>query len=85
MKTFKFIPKGICAREFEFEVEDTIVKSFKSVGGCPGNLLGINELMKDKDYKEIIEKFEHVKCGTKTTSCPEQITIALKEFYGESK
>ena len=32
--TYTYNPKGVCSRQFEFDVEDGIVKSVKIMGGC---------------------------------------------------
>ncbi|MDR2653933.1 MAG: TIGR03905 family TSCPD domain-containing protein [Mycoplasmataceae bacterium] len=81
---YSYKPQGVCSREFIFEIEGDKVLSFQSIGGCPGNLLGIASLLKGMNIDEIIAKFTNVKCGTKETSCPDQIAKALKS-YKESK
>lgn len=83
MSNFEFIPKGICAKKFEFSVEGNIVQGFKSQGGCPGNLLGLEAAIKDKTCEEIIAQFKNIKCGARETSCPMQISIALEEFCNQ--
>ena len=42
---FNYQPKGVCARQMTFEVEDGIVKSLQVQGGCHGNLQGISKLV----------------------------------------
>ena len=49
------------------------------IGGCNGNLKGIKSLITNMDIDEIIKKLENIKCGFKSTSCPDQIAKALKE------
>lgn len=63
-----------------FEIEDDIIKDIKVIGGCPGNLLGISNLIKGENINNVISKLEGIKCGFKSTSCPDQISIALKEY-----
>ena len=70
--------QGVCARAIEFDVQDGIVKSVHFIGGCPGNLIGISELVKDKPVDFVIEKLEGIRCGGKLTSCPDQFAKALK-------
>lgn len=72
--------QGVCARAIEFDVQDGIVKSVNFIGGCPGNLIGISELVKDKPIDYVIEKLEGIRCGGKFTSCPDQFAKALKAF-----
>ncbi|MDR2568512.1 MAG: TIGR03905 family TSCPD domain-containing protein [Mycoplasmataceae bacterium] len=82
---FVYKPQGVCAREFNFEIEGNKILNFVSIGGCPGNLLGISELLKEIDVDEAIKKLSGVKCGTKPTSCPDQIAKALIKFKAEQK
>lgn len=73
-------PKGVCSREFIFDIDGDIVKSLKVIGGCNGNLKGISSLIKDMKIEDIIAKLEGIKCGLKNTSCPDQISCALKNY-----
>ena len=46
MGKYSYTPKGVCSRQFNFEIEDGIIKSFEAIGGCNGNLKGIGCLLK---------------------------------------
>lgn len=74
-----YIPKGVCSRQINIEVEDGIVQNVSFIGGCNGNLQGIGALVKGMKIEEVIEKLEDIKCGMKNTSCPAQLADALKE------
>ena len=76
--TFTYNPKGVCARQFTIEVEDGKVGNVSIVGGCSGNLQGIAALLKGMKVEEAIERMEGIRCGFKSTSCPDQIAKALK-------
>jgi uncharacterized protein (TIGR03905 family) len=78
MESYK--TSGTCAREIKFEVEGNTVKNVEFVSGCPGNLLGIQALVEGLSVDEIITKFEGINCGTRPTSCPDQLAKALKEY-----
>ena len=80
MNTFTFKPKGVCSSQMTFEMEDDIIISVKVIGGCSGNLQGICNLLKNKSIDEVVAAFDGVKCGMKSTSCPEQMAIALSEY-----
>ena len=60
-----------------FQIEDDIIKDLKVIGGCPGNLLGISNLVKGENINTVISKLEGVRCGFKQTSCPDQISITV--------
>lgn len=74
--TFK--PQGVCAEEIHFEIENGIVKDLKFVKGCPGNAIGVAQLAKGRTVQDVISVLEGVKCGSKNTSCPDQLAQALK-------
>lgn len=80
METFVYQPKGVCSSRMEFEMEGDVIRSVQVQGGCNGNLQGICRILKNKTIDEVLEAFEGVKCGFKTTSCPDQIAAALKEY-----
>lgn len=70
--------KGTCSRQINIEVEDGIVQNVEFIGGCNGNLKGIGQLVKGMKVEDVIERLEGTKCGSKPTSCPDQLATALK-------
>lgn len=82
---FDYIPQGVCAKKFHFTMDGEVIRNIQVEGGCPGNLLGIGILITDKQADEVIKSFEGVKCRDRTTSCPEQIALALKAYKNETK
>lgn len=76
-----YVPKGVCSRQINIEVEDGIVVDVEYVGGCNGNLKGIGVLVKGLKVEDVIEKLENIKCGMKNTSCPDQLAKALRENF----
>lgn len=73
-------PKGICATQFEFDIENNIIKSLKITNGCPGNTQGISRLIVNHSIDEIIQLFKGIDCRNRGTSCPDQIAIALEGY-----
>lgn len=80
MEKFIYQTKGVCSREMHFEVEGDIVKSLEVIGGCDGNLNGISRIIQNKSIDEVVDAFKGVRCGTKDTSCPDQIAKALLQY-----
>ncbi len=80
MSSYSYIPKGVCSTLIEFDVEDNKVHNLKVTNGCNGNLKGISKLCENRDIDEVIKSLEGIKCGFKNTSCPDQISLALKEY-----
>lgn len=72
--------KGTCSTEINYEVEDNIVKSISFTGGCNGNLKGISKLVEGMHIDDVISKLEGTTCGFRSTSCPDQLARALKEY-----
>ena len=61
-----FRPRGVCSREMKVEITD-------------GNLKGISKLLVGMRAEDAIERLEGTKCGFKNTSCPDQLSRALRE------
>lgn len=80
METFVYKPKGVCAQEMRFVMNNDMIQDVTIVGGCAGNLLGISRMLKDKKISEVLDAFRGVRCGIKPTSCPDQIAEALSEY-----
>lgn len=74
-----YTPEGVCARSFRIDVEEGKIEGIDIVGGCAGNLLGIKKLLTGMAVDEAIEKLEGIPCGSRPTSCPDQIAKALKQ------
>ena len=77
---YKFTPQGVCSMKMIFDIENNIINSLKIIGGCPGNTEGVSRLVVGKSVDEVIKMLEGIECGTKGTSCPDQIAEALKEY-----
>ena len=76
--TFQYIPRGVCSRKMTFEVENGVVLSVKTEGGCNGNLQGLAALIAGMPVEEAVRRMEGIRCGMKATSCPDQMAQALK-------
>ena len=76
--TFK--PSGVCCREMMFEVDDNkVITNVDFIGGCPGNLIGLKQLVIGQNALEIADKLANIPCGGKATSCPDQLSKAIRE------
>ena len=79
----EYNPKGVCSQKITFEIEDNKVKSVRFYGGCSGNTQGVARLVEGMDVDDAISRMEGIKCGFKSTSCPDQLAQALKEAAGK--
>ena len=76
---YSYKTSGTCSREILFEVENGKVKNVRFVGGCNGNLKGIGALVEGMDIDDVISRVEGISCGGRPTSCPDQLSRALKQ------
>ncbi len=80
-----FIPKGVCSKKYVIDLEDGIIKDIKIEGGCHGNLQGIAALLRGQRAQDVVDRLSGIKCGGKPTSCPDQISIALRQALKEEQ
>lgn len=73
-------PQGTCSTAIELEVVDGVLTEIAFWGGCSGNLQGISRLVTGMKVTEVLAKLEGVRCGTRSTSCPDQLCRALREM-----
>lgn len=80
MDKITYIPRNVCSRKIDIEIENNIIKSVKYTGGCAGNTQGVAALIAGMSVDEAIERLSGIRCGFKPTSCPDQLATALKEY-----
>ena len=80
MKTISYTTKGVCSRRINIAVEDNIVKEVVFEGGCAGNTKGVAALCVGLTVDEVISRLSGIRCGFKSTSCPDQLAKALAEY-----
>ncbi len=83
MKTYTYQPKGVCARQIHFSIEDGKLHQVHFDGGCPGNLSAIGKLLEGRDAKEASALLRGNLCGTKSTSCADQLAQAIEQVIEE--
>ena len=64
---YRFIPRGVCARSAEFDLDENgKISNLSFRGGCAGNLQAIGKLLEGNT------------CGPRPTSCADQLTKGLR-------
>ncbi|MBQ6682363.1 MAG: TIGR03905 family TSCPD domain-containing protein [Prevotella sp.] len=82
-KRITYPTSGTCSKFIDVEVDDNnVIQDVVFVGGCHGNLQGIRTLVKGMKAEEVISRVEGIRCGSKPTSCPDQLAKALKKVIG---
>ena len=80
-----YTPKGVCSRQIDIVVEDGVIQSVKFTGGCNGNTQGVARLCVGHPAQEVIDLLSGVDCNGRGTSCPDQLSKALREAMAQQK
>jgi len=83
--TYSFRPQGVCSQQMQIELEGNIIRKLTVIGGCDGNLQGISRLVEGMDAGEAITKLKGIRCGGKSTSCPDQLARGLEKALQSAK
>ena len=78
-----YTTRGVCSRGIEITIEDGIVTAVKFIGGCSGNTQGVAALAVGMTPEEVVKRIKGIKCGPKSTSCPDQLATALEEYIAK--
>lgn len=76
---YQYKTSGTCSRSIDFEIDGGIVKNVRFHGGCDGNLKGIGAIVEGMKAEDVIKRLEGIRCGFKSTSCPDQLAKALRK------
>ena len=80
---YHYKTKGTCSSAIEVEIkrEDgvDIIERAQFAGGCGGNTQAVSELVAGMKISDAVKKLGGILCGRKGTSCPDQLSIALKQ------
>ena len=82
---YTYQTSGTCSQEMIIQVEGYIIKKVTIIGGCKGNTAGISKLVEGMKIDEVIKKLKGTPCGTRGTSCPDQLAKALEEIKDKQK
>jgi len=71
---------GVCSTEIRFDIEDNRLVKVTYLGGCSGNTQGVARLVEGMEVDEAIRRLDGIHCGSRVTSCPDQLAQALKDY-----
>jgi len=74
-----YIPRGVCSRQIDVEVNGDTVESVQFTGGCDGNLKAIAKLVAGQRVDDVVALLRGNTCGPRATSCADQMVRALRE------
>ena len=69
---------AVCFRQIDIELDGDIVRSVRYTGGCHGNTQGIGALVVGMSKDDVIARLSGIDCKGRGTSCPDQLSRALK-------
>ena len=75
-----YTTSGTCSRLIELTAEDGRLTDVRFVGGCDGNLKGIRQLVVGMKLEDVRQKLQGILCGSKPTSCPDQLSRAVDQL-----
>lgn len=78
--TFEYHTQGTCSRNIIISMNGNIIENVQFIGGCNGNLKGINALVQGMTAQDVIDRVKGIRCGPKSTSCPDQLALALEAY-----
>lgn len=81
--TIQYQTKGVCSRQMNVKLEQGVVRKVEIIGGCAGNSQGVARLVEGMKAEDAIRKIEGIRCGFKATSCPDQLSKALRIALAE--
>lgn len=76
---------GTCATRIEIEVVDRIITKCVFVDGCMINPKSPARSVVGQNIDDVIQRFEGDQCGSRGTSCLDQLAQALKLFKADSR
>ena len=82
---YTYKTNGTCSREIKFEINGDIITKVSFVGGCNGNLKAISKLVDGMTVGEIEGKLKGNTCGFRSTSCADQLAVAVRKALNENK
>ena len=83
MYTYK--TKGTCSSYIHIELSGDKIAHVRFENGCQGNLRGVSRLVEGLTVDDAIAKLRGIICGSKPTSCPDQLSYALEAALKEQQ
>ena len=69
---------AVCSRQIDIELDGDVIKSVQYTGGCHGNTQGLSALVIGMKKADVIARLDGINCKGRGTSCPDQLSRALK-------
>ena len=83
--SFEFKTTGVCAKSITLDLDNNVVHNVKFYGGCPGQSQALPRLVEGMTVEEITKRLKGIRCGTKMSSCADQLVKAVNSAYKKAK
>ena len=81
-KHVQYETQGTCSKMIDVTAdENNVIQQVFFLGGCNGNLQGVSQLVRGQHIDDVIKRLDGIRCGTKGTSCPDQLCRALEQKH----
>lgn len=78
---YTYNTRGTCSVQIDFDLDGDKVHNVRFMGGCDGNLKAISKLVDGMSVSQIESFLRGNTCGRKSTSCADQLAIAVRAAY----
>jgi uncharacterized protein (TIGR03905 family) len=76
---------SVCTKEISFAVDNGSIDYVDFGGGCEGNLKAIANMIEGMSVDFVLDRFSGITCGSKSTSCVDQLCHALTEHMEQKQ
>ena len=84
--TYTYNNKGTCSVRTVVELnDDHTIKSVQVLGGCDGNLKAVAKLVDGMTVEQIETMLRGNTCGPRSTSCADQLAVAVQQAYEQEQ
>ena len=81
---YRYKTKGTCSTEISFDINGNVITDISFKNGCNGNQKMISKLVDGMSVDEIESKCLGNLCGTRGTSCADQLAKAVRAAANET-
>ncbi|MEG0216394.1 MAG: TIGR03905 family TSCPD domain-containing protein [Hungatella sp.] len=81
---YEMRPQNVCPSKISFDLDGEVVTNVAFTNGCNGNLKAISKVVEGMTVEQIEGFFKGNTCGSKPTSCVDQLARCVRKAYEES-
>ncbi len=78
---YDYKTNGTCSQVISFDIDGDVISNVSFRGGCNGNLKAVSTLVDGMTVEQIEHKLIGIQCGSKGTSCGDQLAKAVRAAY----